>query len=294
MVSTQQNLKAAVILAAGVGTRLRPLTNLIPKPLLPIGNQVALLHLVRKLERLRCSDLYLNTFHLAEQIEEFLRLFKIKAVVRRESLLRDTGGGVENFRQQLSGRQFLIHNCDVYSEQDLSDLVAAHKTSGNLATLMVVDAPEINTLDVQKGEIRSFNSPVGNATFSGISVFEPEIWNFFPVREKFSLVEVFELARQSQVRIGVYRSTAYWNDFGTPKRYWDLHQHLAQVRPTNVHPGANVQSTVLTGFNFIGEGADLRNSALENCIVLPGTILDGEQHRNAVVGQTLRLQIGDE
>ncbi|MCF7809670.1 hypothetical protein K9N50_01640 [bacterium] len=231
----KSEIHSAVILTAGIGKRLRPLTNHIHKALLPVSNQLALQLIIDKLKTTGIENFYFNTFHLADQVEEFLeKQSDFNKTIIREKALRNTGGGVANFRYILHYETFLLHNCDVYSEEDLSKLIKCHFENNNIATLMVVDYPGINSVRIENDEIRDFRSNEGNCTYSGVAVFSPKIWKYFPYEEVFSIVPVFEKTIESGERIGAYLSNAYWNDFGTPERYQNLQDHLSINKPKSL------------------------------------------------------------
>ncbi|NQU06453.1 MAG: NTP transferase domain-containing protein [Calditrichaeota bacterium] len=220
-------IHSAVILTAGIGKRLQPLTNHVHKALLPVKNQPALQLIIDKLKAVSVDNFYFNTFHLADQIAEFLEnQHDLNKTIVREQTLRNTGGGIANFRNILQNETFILHNCDVYSEEDLQNLIDFHYESNNIATLMVVDYPEINSVRIENNEIQNLRSNDGNCTYCGIAVFSPDIWKYFPDNEVFSIVPVLESAMKNGERIGAYLTKAYWNDFGTPERYQKLQRYL--------------------------------------------------------------------
>ena len=113
----------AMIFAAGLGTRLRPLTDTMPKALVPVGGEPLLYHVATKLKGAGFDDLVINIHHFPDMIREYVHLqgdFGIKVYFSDESdLLRETGGGIRHARPFLEGGNFLVHNVDILSDLDL-------------------------------------------------------------------------------------------------------------------------------------------------------------------------------
>ena len=285
-------IRSAVVLSAGIGERLRPLTNHVPKALFPVGDQPAIIRIINKLQSIAVSDFYVNTFHLAAEIEERLnQLSGVNMTVKRESMLRGTGGGIANFREQLKESDFLLHNCDVYSDDDLRELIQHHDSRNALITMMVVNYPPINTLIVENGEVTGFSAEDGLYTYSGIAVLSSRIWQYLPDKEVFPIVPVIGRAITNGETISAYVSSEYWVDFGTPGQYWELHRHLAGGGNGYVSDLAVLDNAVLNGFNFIGADARIKNSVMENCIVFPGAEVIDENLKNTIIQRKCRVFI---
>lgn len=281
---SDQQVSAAVVLCAGLGERLRPLTDLIPKGLLPIALKPALQWTIERLKEAAVSEFFFNTFHLADEIEFFAnRQPDLNYRVIRERIIRGTGGGVENFRDFLAQRAFIVHNCDVFTAENLGAVLHFHREGKSVATLMVVDYPPVNSLEVRDGKILSFRKQAGNFTYSGVGVFSPRIWDYFPDKNIFSLIDVMEDALANGESIAAWRSAAYWSDFGTPSKYWDIHRCLARSADVRIDSSAVVTRTTLKGFNFISRDVVIKDSRLENCIVLPGSRVTGLKISNAII-----------
>lgn len=149
------------ILAAGLGTRLRPLTNTLPKPLVPIGGVPLLERALRQFAAAGVSEVAVNAFHLCEQIADFVgdgQRFGLHATVFQEApAVLGTGGGLRNARAflQAGGERFLLANGDVWHDFDLTALQAAHagESIGTLAMALEPRRPELHTVECQ-GERR--------------------------------------------------------------------------------------------------------------------------------------------
>src|SRR5687767_7282837 len=136
----------AMVLAAGLGTRLRPLTNDRPKALVQVANRTLLEITLARLKEFGIGDVVVNVHHFADMIVEYLkanRNFGMNIEISREDILLDTGGGLKKAGWFFSGSSepFLLHNVDVISNVDLEEMVRFHQDGNNLATLAVKDRP---------------------------------------------------------------------------------------------------------------------------------------------------------
>jgi len=128
-----------MILAAGLGTRLRPLTDLAPKPLVPIGDRPALAHVIDAVRAAGCAPIVANAFHHAAELERFCAADGV--LVSREDDLLGTAGGIACAAALLGEGDVLVHNADVLVSLDVGALLAAHRRRGAAATLAVVARP---------------------------------------------------------------------------------------------------------------------------------------------------------
>lgn len=231
-------LLKALILAAGLGTRLMPLTANTPKALVSI-NGITLLELaIRKLAREGFTDIIVNVHHHAGQIKNFLEQHyfqNVKITISDESdQLLDTGGAIMKARWFLDGKEpFLVHNVDVVSDISLKALLAAHLERGGLATLSVIDRQTKRyflfdeTLklrgwtDTSSGEIRWASDPVQQAkqlAFSGIHVISPEIFNKTEEIGKFSIIDTYLSLAKNNTIFGHLQPACTWFDLGKPEQ----------------------------------------------------------------------------
>lgn len=276
-------INSAIILSAGIGERQKPLTNYLPKPLFPIANHPALDGIIDRLRLFGITEFFFNTYHLSEMVIEYLKdKTDIRKTLVKEEVLRNTGGGIANFREPLRDETFIVHNGDVYSEQVLSDFVEFHFRHAAIVTMMVVDYAAINTVRVVEGFVNDLNDKAGNRTYTGVAVFSPGIWKYMPDEEVFSIIPVLEKAIKHGEKIAAYDSKAYWCDIGTAIRYWELHQYLSSGGSGAIGESAKIENSSLKGFNYIGEEAFIRNSELRNCIVFPGSIIEGLKIKNMI------------
>lgn len=199
----------AMIFAAGLGTRLRPLTNDKPKALVEVNGMPLLEIAIRRLKYFGCRDLVINIHHFGELILQFLEdhhYFGINIGISDErGLLLNTGGGLKKARPFLDDGPFLVYNTDIISDIDLKTLLEDHKASGAIATLATRDRTTSRYLlfDLQKrlvgwtnvktGEIKlPVSTPIyRQRAFSGIHVISPDIFDRMPEEEVFSIIDVY-------------------------------------------------------------------------------------------------------
>lgn len=231
----------AMILAAGLGTRLRPLTDDRPKALVEVGGRAMLATTLARLHAFGIREVIVNTHHFAEMVEAWLREHgprDMRIEVSREDMLLDTGGGLKQaawFFQEPgpdSDSPFLLHNVDVLSTIDFARMVQAHRERGALATLAVQDRPNSRSLFFdQKGElcgrrtgrdgspemVRQVADPLALA-FAGIHVVSPRIFSLLDEGGAFPIIPAYLRLTAQGERIAAFRADEfYWRDLGRPE-----------------------------------------------------------------------------
>lgn len=252
----------AILLAAGYGTRLRPYTNVRPKPLFPVAG-VPLLH--RQLMQLRacdCAPILVNCHHLADQIEAALADWP-EVLIQHEPEILGTGGSLRQALNRMDNDPVLVMNGDLYHEINLEQVYFRHLGSANDVTLAMHDLPRFNTVGVEDGRVRSFADWTGQRlAFTGIHVIDPEVIERIPAGGFFHIIDLYrELAREG--RIGSVRvDGALWRDIGTPGDYLELHGELLGARGWLVDPSARVgEGVILEDWGCIGAGAMIGEGA---------------------------------
>ncbi len=212
----------ALILAAGLGTRLLPYTQKIPKPLFSLLSKPVLAHAILQLKNAGCTQIIINTHHLHRQIETFVEQndFGIDIRLLHEPDILETGGAIANAREFLKNSPFFVVNADVFSTIDLNLLNKMHQKSGCSASLVLHDDIRFNKVGIDdKGFITNFNSEINGLAFTGIQVLSPEIYEHLPLKKKFSSIEVYKsLCSKKQVQ-GVVHKNIFWSDIGTVDDY---------------------------------------------------------------------------
>ena len=222
----------AMIFAAGMGTRMKPMTDSIPKALIRIGEKTLLEIVIQDLIRNGFKHIVVNTYYLGEQIVEFLgrHSFNAEIIVSEEKELLNTGGGLKNAQKYFSGKQpILIHNVDVLSTIDLRKIYESHLQKGVMATLAVSQRETaryllFNENGLLKGwenkktnEIRYTSDEQSNLNelaFSGIHVVSPEIFGLLPDKEIFSITDAYlDIAGTHSIQAYIHEA-ADWLDVG--------------------------------------------------------------------------------
>jgi NDP-sugar pyrophosphorylase family protein len=236
-------LMKAMILAAGLGTRLRPLTDSRPKALVELSGRTLLEITITRLRSQGVTELILNVHHFADQVLDYLKSknnFGLRIEVSREDVLLDTGGGLKKaswfFLEDLRrpDESFLLHNVDIVSTIDLAQMVQAHKESQALATLAVQHRDSSRHLlfdnhlqlsgrrirKVGKDEsleiVRNFE-PLEPLAFSGIHVISPRLLPQIKQEGIFSIIDTYlHLAARNQKILAFRADQYYWRDLGRP------------------------------------------------------------------------------
>lgn len=228
----------AMILAAGLGARLKPLTDSLPKALLPVAGNPLLYYLIIKLIKTGISEVIINVHHHAEKIVEYLKKnknFGIRIEISIEDLLLDTGGGLKKAAWFFDDRSpFILHNVDVLSSIDLIQMINYHLNNDALATLAVRKRKtsryllfdEKNQLagwhsvESEKTELaRKTDKPLKSLSFLGIHVISPEIFSYLPSEKSFSIIKAYlQLARDKKL-VAYPNDSDFWLDLGRKENF---------------------------------------------------------------------------
>lgn len=242
----------AMILAAGLGTRLKPLTDTVPKALIRIKDKTLLELQINKLKSEGFDQIIINVHHFAEQIKNYLEqkdFFNCRIEISDENdLLLDTGGGLKKASHFFSdGKPFLIFNVDILSNISLNKLMDFHNNSNCIATLAVQEREssrkflfdENNILggwtnEKTREKIISRNSPtkLRAMSFSGIQIIDPNIFKYFPEKNVFSLVEFYLTVAKEEKIIGYVHNDDVWIDVGKIDNLNDAEKLLAKIKST--------------------------------------------------------------
>jgi len=219
----------AFILAAGLGTRLRPYTEHTPKPLFPVGGRPLIDRLIRHLENNGFTDIAINLHHLAGQVEHLVKQqdYQARITLFHEPEILGTGGGIRNLGAFWDAAPLLVINGDIITDIDLQAVWADHLTSGCAATLVVHDRAEFNTVSVSAdNRIRAFTDCTNRENkatclaFTGIQVIEREFINFCPDQSFFSSISVYQAMIDADRKVRAYPvQNHFWEDIGSPERY---------------------------------------------------------------------------
>lgn len=235
----------AIILAAGYGSRLGELTRNTPKPLMKAGGKPLIEHVIQKLVQDGFTEVVVNLHYHGEMLKSFLQELQIpelKIFFSEEPELLGTGGGIAKAFSFLGGGEFAVHNSDVYSNLNLSELIHAQRGRADvLATLAVRDREtqryllfdEQDCLIGWENQATGAGRTVREATevrryaFSGMYVISSDIQQFFPDEDEFSIITAFMNAAEEGKKIVAHKHDGYWIDVGTPEKLEELDGYLS-------------------------------------------------------------------
>ena len=214
-----------MILAAGLGTRMRPLTDHCPKPLLDVAGKPLIVRHIERLAAAGFHDIVINIAHLGHMIEAALgdgEQWGVHIQYSRESQPLETAGGIVNALQLLGDEAFLLINGDIWCDFPLENL---RDLKINLAHLVLVNNPghhPAGDFVLDNGKVKLRGEQTG-LTFSGLSVMHPDLFENWRARagEAFPLREVLLPAMEAS-RVSGEHYTGYWLDVGTPQRLQQL------------------------------------------------------------------------
>ena len=232
-----------MILAAGLGTRLQPLTDRLPKPLLPLMLTPMLGHLLAQLRRQGVREVVVNGHHLADRLAAWLgdsSRWGLRLAFAHEAEILGTAGAMKNAAAHLQGAPFLVINADVLVDCDLQKLWAWHRARGALVTMVVRPDPTARDsrpvmVDERdrvwqvngRPQWRDAGPEWQAAVFTGIQIVEPDVLDAIPAHRFVSTTaDTYPLLLQEGRPVSAYRHCGYWLDVGVPERYLQAHWDL--------------------------------------------------------------------
>ena len=226
----------AMILAAGLGTRLRPLTDTIPKPLLPVGGVPLIVWNLLLLRAGGIREVIINLHYLGSMMEETLgdgSRWDMRITYSHEAELLGTGGGLKSAEWFFDGQPFFVMNGDTLIDLDLQAFLDFHDLQNGAATLVLRDDPQaaewgavetdaqdrILRIKGQGIEERGAKRAVTSRMFAGVHILHPSILDDAPTGKPFSIIDSYTRAIAGGSRLLGFVHTGYWSDIGTVDRY---------------------------------------------------------------------------
>jgi len=305
----------AMILAAGLGTRLRPLTRLRPKVLVPVMGVPVLDFWVRRLHQEGFQGVVVNAFHLARRLRDHVRekSWPLPVEVVEEARLLDTGGGIRNVLDFFRGRPFLVVNGDILCNAPLRSLYEEYLHAGVPAAMLLHHCPRFNNVAVDaEGRVSGFGSAArtlaaGNArirlrAFTGIQFLRPDLFKDLPKGEPCGILAIHdELIRKKEPVKALTVPDLIWEETGTLSSYLEAHRRMASLsrgvleplptgRSVLVHPAARVApDALLKDLVVVGENARVgKGAVLQNVVLWDGaTVRSGRHLEECVVADGL-------
>lgn len=292
----------AMVLAAGVGSRLEPLTNQVPKPMVPVGNRPVLEHLLGLLKTHGFNEIYSNLHYMPDQIREYFgdgSRFGVSLQYLYERELTGDAGGVRACKDFLGGSTFIVLMGDLLTDANLTEVVAQHKAKGAMATIALKEVDDVSHFGVavtdKDGFITGFqekpqpHEALSKYASTGIYVLEPEVFNHIPPSGSYGFGrQLFpQLVADGHKVLGVPIDRYYWSDVGTITQYrlsnFDALEGRVKINVpgtqkdfgyiqenAQISPDAEIEGKLLLGKNSrISAGARIKGCVLigDNCTV---------------------------
>lgn len=274
-------MRKAFLPAAGLGTRLRPLTDTLPKPLIPYQNRPLVTHVMDHCLAAGITDFAINTHHLPEAWRETFPdgTYRGASITFfHEPVLLETGGGLKNIADWIGSDPILVYNGDIVTDLAVDRLITRHMASNNTATLAIQDhGPALHLAfnGSQVTDIREWVAGLpGTHQFTGVYCLDPEILDLIPRDEKISIIPAFlDLIRKNELGGYLIKGDPQWLDLGTREIY--LEAHLRS--PGQIDPAAEVDPSAQIEDSWIGAGCRIEAEAkISKSVLWPGTHVSGD------------------
>ncbi|KNZ70042.1 nucleotidyltransferase [Thermincola ferriacetica] len=230
----------AMIMAAGVGSRLDPLTRTLPKPMVPIQDKPLMEHIINLLRHYGIRDIIANLHYLPGVIKSYFgdgSDFGVKLLYSEEQNLMGTAGGVKN-NEWFLDETFVVISGDALTDIDLADFVRYHRQKKALATIALKRVAEVERFGVvvtgEAGKIAAFQEKprkeeaLSNLVNTGIYIFEPEIFKYIPEHQVYDFgKQLFPLLVKEGLPFYGYPMDGYWRDIGTLESYRQAREDAA-------------------------------------------------------------------
>lgn len=292
--------------AAGLGERLRPVTNHIPKPLLPLLGRPLIGIILGKLTSICEGKIGVNLHHKPEMIREWFQgsPYADQVTFFQEDAILGTGGALKNAESFLAGGHFIVHNADILLDISFNKLVEDHFASGNIATLVTHRHPDLSNvviddndcvIDVENpGASRPDPARIAKkVAYTGVAVYSPDILRFLSPGVSHA-TEAWIAASKAGYKVKTLDFTgSYWSDIGTPASYTAaVLDTLGMIGETVFcSHSARVGEIDVDGYTVIEQNSSIRGgSRLRNCIVMPGAEVTGA-HENCIIGPGYELPL---
>ncbi len=238
-----------MILAAGLGTRLRPLTSNVPKALVPVGNRPVIERVIEYLKTQGVTEIVVNAHHHHGQIVKHLKNARLGAEieVRVEPKILGTGGGIKNTEDFWSNEPFFVINADILTDINLAEAYRAHKKDGNLVTLVLHDHEPFNQIRIDDGlnitDIARENQ-TGWLAFTGIHIMEPELLSHIARGVYSNIIDCYlELIKTGEPLRAHISEGHLWRDIGSVESYRLANKEALEGQLSLVAPGCRIEAS---------------------------------------------------
>lgn len=294
----------AVLLSAGIGERMKPITERIPKPLLSIVDFRMIDYNIARLFDIGVKQIGINLFHKASTIEEYLKKSSKNLHIITEPVLKGTGGALVNFKEVMLD-DFIYSSCDVLTDIDLAEVVEFHQTRKPAATLVLRNNKGANFIGIDDEYRIKEIIDKGDDTFydfAGIAVFSERVFSYLPEKETFSIVEVWtRMLENGEYLLGLPKEMSWYN-INSPETYWQIHYDLlinkialgghAFDSSFYIDPTSQVRTTALDGFVSIGPNCTISDRvSLTNTVVFGNNAIQDGEYSNCLLSDVFCIEI---
>lgn len=289
------------ILAAGFGERLRPITDGIPKSLIPVLNLPSICYALFLLKEAGIRDIVCNLHYRQRDIVEFFEendFFDLTITFSVEETILGTGGGVKNCEKIIGDSDFILINSDIIMDMDIRKLIAYHKKRSAPATVVLYraeNAMDIGPVGFEGDIVTDFHNArsrdgASDLIYTGLAVLSPLVFRYLK-KEFSSIVDTGYNKLIENHAIGYLAHKGIWKDIGSINSYWRANldmiaegraiaerlSSMLGIAPQVISYGAHIADNSKILNSVIGEGARIgKNSTVENSVLLPGAaVLDG-------------------
>lgn len=291
----KQAPEKAIVLAAGLAERMRPLTSNTPKAMMPFAGKPVIHHTLSNLQAWGTHDVLINLHHAPSPLVNYLQTAQfpgLKISLSFEPDICGTGGALRRAAWFIDAQPFWMVNSDVIFEIDPALMIKEFNNAHPLACLWLVKSSGPRTVEALNGRITSFSShhpgSENTATFSGIHLISPSIMNFIPDRPCSSIIEAYKTALQKKIPVlAVEDPQSYWADIGSPEKLLATHIQLCN----SSHKHLTLHRTALRNLNasrriLNNKGASIRGFvSASQCLSISGAPVI----ENAVLGNNITL-----
>ena len=305
-------IKRAFVLGAGFGTRLRPLTDDLPKPLVPIFQKPLITFAFDHLAATGVESFVVNTHHLPDRFEELFVSNNYdghSVTLVHEPELLETGGGIKNAERWLSDGPFIAYSADILTDMNIGPLIEEHFRAGNDVTLALRKtglAADVAVRNRRVIDIQNRYGHCGNYDYANVSVWNPAIFERIAPGRKISFIPILaEWIGENGKIGGVVASEGEWFNVGSRAQYLAIHRRIAERQwrpayvktpgwPRRISPDAQVDASArVTGFSCVGTGCRVGAGAIvENSILWPGAQIAAGTHLRSCIVRSNRSAAG--
>lgn len=304
----------AMILAAGLGTRLRPLSYELPKPMMPVLGEPLIVHSLLLLKKAGIKEVVINLHYLPQAIKQHLgsgKKWGFKIHYSFEPVILGSGGGLKKAERYFSKEPFFLINGDILIDIDLKKVLAFHRKKKAFATMVLRkdrNQKKYGTIAVDRtGRIRQFlGKPelrlktLSEYMFTGVHVLEPEILRYLPKGEFSNINRIaYPMLIQDKPIYG-YPFRGLWRECGNPEDYFATNQELLGKNGTNAHirfPKSNIVPPVHVGRDCVLEPGSTvgpnvimgdccrigKNASIRNAVLWDGIQVKAKQNLDSIV-----------